>query len=235
MTDQCHLQQDVEFAGLEVLAPHQFDAGPRPAADAVDLAPVHRQHGHRRARIARDQLELGAQQVLDEIGEHFRVRTRPLSADHGPVPAQFGEGLGRRPVRGDADRDLVVHRPQPVELGRVELRARAAEQLMGRRAARDHAEHGTVLGRRVVKPVGQDDGGGAGLVLDDHFRLAGNIAGEMGGQQARVGVVSAARREADKKRKGLALVEIGHRFRLGGRQRHAERDQGDGTEKAVVA
>src|SRR3546814_13155177 len=76
-----------------------------------------------------------------------------------------GERLDRRPGGGDADADLVVHAADPVELQRIEPHAGAAEHVVHRRAAGDGGDHGAVLGRDGIHPVGELDRRAARHVL----------------------------------------------------------------------
>ena len=121
------------------------------------------------------------------------------------------------PCPGDADADLVVGAADPVELGRVELRALVAEQRIEAGAAADDAEGRAVLGADIVEPVGEPQAAGALHVLRHDVRIAGNVLAHVAREHARIEVVAAADAVADIEIDGLALVEVGHALRAAAR------------------
>ena len=74
------------------------------------------------AGIAADQLELGAERILQQHRVDVGIGARALAADGERLGQRCRPGLHRRGVPGDEDADLVGAAAEPGELGRVELR-----------------------------------------------------------------------------------------------------------------
>ena len=85
---------------------------------------------------------------------------------------------------------------------------RAAEHRLERGAAGDQAELGAILGRHVVEVVGREDAAGALHVLDHDRGRARQMLRQMPRHRARIGIVGAARVEADDQVDRAAFVEL---------------------------
>ena len=84
----------------------------------------------------------------------------------------------------------------------------AGEQRIDDRATGDEAEPRSVLRRSVGETCGCDRAAGAGHVLHDHGRIAGNVPAVVPRIETRGQVVAAARREPDHDRHLLAAEEV---------------------------
>jgi len=62
---------------------------------------------------------------------------------------------------------------------------------------------------RFENVIRRNHAAGAGHVLDDHDRVAGNMFAHMPADGARIGVVAAAGGEADDQPNGFSLVKVG--------------------------
>src|SRR2546423_3567873 len=128
MFRQPHLEQHVDPLAVEpglVRRPHR---GPRPAAAALHLAALHRQIDVVAARIAGNDLELGAEYAVGDLWKLIGIAARSGGADHQFLAGELARALDAAGVPGDADTDLVVGRADPVEFGRLELGGPVAEE-----------------------------------------------------------------------------------------------------------
>jgi hypothetical protein len=120
-------------------------------------------------------------------------------------------------VPGDAGRDLVGDAADPGELGAVVLRAGAKER-RDSHLPPEGAECGAILRRERKQMLRGAQAAGAGHVLHDDRRTARNVLAHVARQQASVDVVAATGVETDRKRDGLALVEILDTLGAGGQR-----------------
>ena len=101
----------------------RHDAGPGPAAAALHLAALDGQIDRVAARIAADDLDLGAEQRVHHARELLAVGARPVAADDEFGVTQLIEGFDGGGVPRDAGADLVVGAADPVVPGRIETGA----------------------------------------------------------------------------------------------------------------
>src|SRR5262249_11405004 len=150
-----------------------LDAVPRPAAAAVYFAALDREVHLVAAGIAADQLNLGAEQILQQPREIVGLGARALAGERerlchrvrpGPDPARVPGGAQARARRDAAE---------PSELAGVELRL--ADERLERRAAGDRADHAAVLGSHAVEIHRGLEAARTGHVLRDDRRMAGNV------------------------------------------------------------
>jgi hypothetical protein len=110
--------------------------------------------------------------------------------------------------------------PEEQDRGRIEEAAdsevsprivtdlRVAEELLVGERRGDDRERGAVLRRDVVEIVRRNDAAAARHVARNDGGIAGNVSAEMARNQARIGVVGAARADRDDDRDGLAAVKV---------------------------
>jgi hypothetical protein len=126
--------------------------------------------------------------------------------------------LGRRGVPHHQELVRVHHIGDPVELAQIGLEPRReTERLVGGEALADDADHGPVARRDLRHVVGGRDAAAARHVDRDERRIAGNVLAHEAGEEARIFIVVAARRGAHDETDLLALIEVAHRVRHGGR------------------
>src|SRR5205823_5798937 len=101
---------------------------PRPAAAALHLAALHGEADFVAARIAGDDLHLGAEHAVDDTRKLVGVGRGAGAADDQLPRQQILEPGDAAGAPGDADADLVVGAADPVVFGRVELRRFVAQQ-----------------------------------------------------------------------------------------------------------
>ena len=81
------------------------------------------------------------------------------------------------------------------------------------------------LRRHVGEPVGGIEPAAAQHVLRDDVGIAGNVFGQVLGQQPRAQIIVAAGGDADHHLDGLALVEVRHRIGRSRRERQLGRNR----------
>src|SRR5215510_2316063 len=170
-------------------------------------------------RLARcgDSSQLLAGNELDRQAERHledpRVGVRRAAGRDAP---ELDRGLGGHPLldRRDAaragecaDRVFLDRRADELELARVELDARLAEGLAQEEPAVEMADREPVGLRDAIEMIRQNEAAGAGHVLDDERRIAGNVPAHVAREHSRVRIESAAGGEAHDQPDGLALVE----------------------------
>ena len=203
------LEQDVDLFVFDPARVVGLERRPGVAAAAVNLAALERDHDVAAARIAGHDLELRAEQVVGDRRIDHRGRARAGGADRDRFLLRVVDGAHAAFRPGDHDVVDVHHVADPVELAHVELDAGLPERLVGRRRLAEHREHGAVLGRDLVEPVGGAAAAGARHVLCDHRRLAGDVLAEITREEFAIDVVAAARAIADDQAHGLAAIEVG--------------------------
>ncbi len=182
-----------------------LDARIGPAAAALQLAALHRQHGIVAAGIAGDDFQLRPEHADQHLAELDGVVAGPGAADQQFLVQDIVECREARGVPGDAHAHLVIGAADPVELGAVELRAGLPEQRIERGAAADSAEHAAVPRRGGGEPVGETDARRALHVLRHHRGVAGKVLAEVARQQTGIEVVAAADAVAGVDVDGLAF------------------------------
>src|SRR3954464_13419405 len=100
-----------------------LDRAPGQAAQAVDLATLHRERDLVGARIARDHLDRRIEHVLVQAGEDIRLRVRAVAAERGRLGDEVLPGLNAGGVPGDAEAHVLGDAAEPAELGGIEARA----------------------------------------------------------------------------------------------------------------
>ena len=137
----------------------RIDRAPGYAARPVDLAALHREHDVVGARIAGDQLILGAEHILISLRPDIRIGARTFAAELRRLAGEIGPGLDRRRVPGEADRIVVGDAAEPGELAAVELGF--VDQRRNAHAARERTEHRAVLRRGGENVIGGTQAAGA--------------------------------------------------------------------------
>ena len=112
---QIELHQHVDLRQPVLLA---LEARPRPAAAAVDLAALHREIDVVAARIAGDELDLGAEHVAQDQRERVGIGADRAAAEAELALEHVVPGLDRRGLPGGADAGLAGDAAEPGELGR---------------------------------------------------------------------------------------------------------------------
>ena len=208
----------------------QFDAV-EAFANALHLAALHGEKHVGRRRIAADDAEFHAEDIIQRNRIGMRAGAGPVVADDELLLRQILHGLHWRGVIGDAHIGLDRRRAEPGEFGGVELRAGRAGQRPEHGVARDQRHGGAVLGRHVVDEIGGAIAAGAFQVLRVYGRIARQMRADMAGDHARPQVVAAAGAEADIHGHRLA----GERsWRLRGGRKGAEGGDQDGRKNGAA-
>ena len=135
----------------------------------------------------------------------------------------------------DAEADLAVEvadpaHPRGVDLGGVDAVKRVEGDVF-----QGAAEAGAVLGHDRIDVIDRGASAGAGQVLDDDQRIAGNISHHVPCEQSCVVVVAATGRRADHQLHLAALVEFLHGVRrCRGGKRQAEQRERQGRDQISV-
>ena len=182
---QRDLHQDDDLLLREPLRPRRLPRRPGIRAAAADLAALHREVDVVAAGIAGDDLELGADELVERLGIVDRAAGDAGRADDQlalssrpgwcvmPVVCQELITFGR--VGGVAD---------PEELAHVEFDAGAAESPDAPPcSAMIGMQHGAVLRRHVGEPVGDQHPTGARHVGGDDRRIARDVLADMARDQ----------------------------------------------------
>ena len=143
-----------------------LEARPRPVANALNLAALHREADFRRAIVAGDDLELRAEQFVVKARRDFRIDIR-LAADNELLVEQILRRLEWRRGQREGDSRLAVEVAQPVELVEVEMHLPGHGQLGEQHATLDEANGQAIARRGVVEQIGGDHAAGGGHVLHD--------------------------------------------------------------------
>src|SRR5262245_16088553 len=116
MLGQRQLHEDADLLVAHPIRPGGFDAGPGPAAAAIDLATLEREIDVIAARIAGDDFHLGAEHAVDDARELVGIGRRASAADAQLLREEVIElGSLATAVPDDADAHLVVGAADPVE------------------------------------------------------------------------------------------------------------------------
>jgi hypothetical protein len=87
------------------------------------------------------------------------------------------------------------------------------------------SDHRPVLGRAIVKVVGEPEAARALHIGRDDPWITGNVLADVHREQPRIDIVSAARTRADIERDRLAAIELRRRARVGARRSIKRRDK----------
>src|SRR5262249_53691484 len=145
---------------------------PGPAATALHFAALHGEADVVAARIAGDDLHLGAEHAIDDARELVGISRRSGAADYEFLGESVFDLVDAGGIPGNAGADFVVGAADPVELAGVELRRLIAEKRIEGGAARNGADHRAVLRQGVVERIGKAEAAGAVHVLDDDSGVA---------------------------------------------------------------
>ena len=226
------MKQEIDLLVPQPVRMRRHDRAPRPVGQPIELAPLHGERSLGGVAVTADDLEPGADQVIERGRNEARSVGRHR-AGHQELPVLgLLDRLHRRGVpdhRHGRGRDDAA---DPGELDRIEL-ARAAQHLAERQRVEKHAERGAVLRRDAGHITGSLDAAAAQHGLEHDRRIARNVAREIGREHAGIEVVAAARRETDIEADALAAIEIGDR--IGERrclsEKHRGADAGEPPEK----
>jgi hypothetical protein len=207
------------------------DARPRPAATTLDLAAFHGERDVIAAGIAADDLELGAENTVENARKLIGIGSLAGATDDELLFERIFKLGDAARLPGDADAHLVVGAADPGELVGLELSALGAQQRIECGAAADSAQCSAVLRPDIVEPIGKTQASRALQVLGHDGRIAGDVLAEMAGQHAGIKVIGTAHAVADIEIDFLAPVEFRRRLRVSKRCRQrcegADRDAAD--------
>ena len=134
----------------------------------------------------------------------FMMRAEASVSEVGPVPPTTISCWNASSIflngvvcQATDDRRLRRDIADPVELVDLELRAGLVGELGDQDAALHEADHRAVLRRDIVDAVAHQHAAGAGLVLDDDGRIAGDELAEVARHQPGERIIAAARVGAD--------------------------------------
>ena len=136
----------------------------------------------RRALVAGHDLEFESKQLVGEHGIVKLGRARRLPAHHELPGPRILQHLGGCVVPHIHDLRLAVGAAHPIDPHRIEAHARGLQQWGRRHAVEGSAHHGAVERAGVIERVGHGEAAGAGLILHDDGRLAGNMCGHVARQ-----------------------------------------------------
>ena len=131
------------------------NARPAHAAGALHLVPFDRQHDLVRARIARDDAQLGAEHVIEHGGEVAGGAALVGGANDQFLRQRIAKSFCRRVRARDADEHLDISVAEIDELAGIVLRGRVADQRLQDGAGKDRADRGTVPGRHRIDEAGE--------------------------------------------------------------------------------
>ncbi len=181
----------------------------------LHLAALHAEIDVLGGLVADHQLESGAEHVVHGGRNDGDARAGTGRAQHDLLLHGLLDGADAGGVPDQNHLVLRAGRAQPVELGGVEAHAASVQHLMQRHGVVDAGDGQAVLGRDVVHVVGGQHVAAARHVLHDQGRVAGDVAPHVARDHPRGEVVDPAHPGAGDDGDGLALVELGRRFRRG--------------------
>ena len=204
----------------------------KPDEAAVGFLAVGRQEQRIAVRIARDEADIERQRIAQHGRDVVAGGALGGAAEHErgtAAPACVLDRFHRRILARDQQIGIVgVARrgAEPGELARIEPDIGiVADDAQQRHVAGKGGEHGAVLGGGIVKVIDRAQAAGTRHVLDDDGGIARDVLAQMGGDEAPVNVIAAARSIPDHQIDHLALVEIRHPIgarRRAGQHQHEE-------------
>src|SRR6266508_390623 len=225
------LDEHADEAGFDPVRTLRLEARPAEAAQPLDLALLDGERDLAGARIAADQANLGAGHVVEHGRKVARRGAGLTGADDQLLGEQVLERFHRRVGAGDTDVMIDRGGAEMDEFGRVVSQPPGvAEQRVEQRVENDgvlqRADHRAVLGCDIIDMRGGGVAGGARHVAHHHGGIAGDMLGQMPGDEPRIDVVAAAGGGADDHVDLPAFEEL--RGRVLGRRRcdrsHGERN-----------
>ena len=190
MFAQRPLCQDLDLLLRDPVRIERAHRGPVGGGVALDLAALHREMDLGGALVAVDHLELESKERVRHHREIVLRGAGRLRADHDLRVADILEFLDRRGVPQIRDLRLAVAAAEPDELDWIKSYARWLQLRRRRQAVERRPNRRAIEGAVVVNRIRHGDAAGAGLVLHDHGRVAGNVGGEVPGDGARIDVIA---------------------------------------------
>src|SRR5262245_51350870 len=203
MPDRSHLYKHVDLLA-DPVAPRRLQPAPA-GRSTVEFAPFHGEHRHAGVGIADDNLELGADHLVEELRALGRRGAGASAADVRLVNHRVRDGLDLVGVPGERDQHVRADAPHPVELTDLELQAAQPEHLVEDDALAHDANGGAVFGRGVVDVIGGGDAAGRRHVLRHDHRLPGKMLADVPGHEPAVEIDPAPRAGPDDQVDGLAF------------------------------
>src|SRR6185436_8230405 len=194
---QGKLRQDLQRAVLHPRGMVGLYARPRPAAARLHLAALQGEGDVVAAGIARDELQLRAEDTVECFRERVGVGIAAGTADEHLARVEILEAGDAGLAPCGADAHLIVGAADPAEIGALELRALLAEKRLEGDGAADGAEGAAVARRCLREPVGEAQAAGAFHVARNDGRIARQVPAHVPSEQPRVDVVAAAYAVAD--------------------------------------
>src|SRR5262245_21734089 len=211
---QGDLQQQRDFLVAQPIRPRGLDARPRPIADALQFFPLHRQNDFGGPGIDVDDLELRADERVQEPRRRLRIDAGGAADDQLLLEKVVGR-LVRRGVPRRRHRHFAVDTSDPVETLEIEADRLRVPVLYQQHAPHHEGDDGAVPGRGIGDVIGRRETAGSRHVLHDDGRRARDMLTEVARHQTRLSVVAAARAGADDESDLPAGVEFGNRLRRG--------------------
>src|SRR5262249_49020820 len=228
------LHQQRDFLVAQPIRPRRLQARPRPIADALQFSPFHRQNDFGGAGIAVDDLELRAEQRVQEPRRRLRIDAGGAADDQLLLEKVVGR-LVRRGVPRRRHGHFAVDASDPVETDEIEADRLRVPVLYQQHAPHHESDDGAVLGSGIVDVIGRRETAGSRHVLHDDGRIARDMLAKVARYQTRLPAVAAARAGADDERDLPAGVEFGNRLRRGasrGEQHRSREEKRDAVHRA---
>src|SRR5262249_6292062 len=220
------LQQQRDFLLAQPVRPRIFHARPGPIADALQFSPFHPQDDFGGAGIAVDDLELRADQGVQEPRRRLRIDAGGAADDQLLLEKIVGR-LVRRGVPRRHYGHFAVDDSDPVETLEIEAYRLRVPVLYQQHAPHHESDDGAVPGCRIVDVIGRRETARSRHVLHDDGWIARDMFAEVARHQTRLSVITAARAGTDDERYLPAGVEFGNRLRCGAYrgEEHASSEQ----------
>ena len=160
------------------------------------------------ALVARHDLELVAQHVVEQRGIEHRIGPRPRGAHEHLAGPDLLDALHAQRTPGVEIGVLHIAGAQIIEVARVILRAASIEHLIAHEGRQDRAQKSPVPRRLGIKIVRRLQMPRARHVLGHHAGSAGNMVPQMLGDEPRIGVHAPAHPRGDDQRDRLARIKV---------------------------
>ena len=228
-----HLHEHGDRSVVEPSFMGREHARPRPAAAALDLAPLHGQSDVVAAGIAANDLELGAEDAVEDARKLIGIGGLPRAADDQLVLEHICKLADTARFPRDADAHLIVGAADPGELVGLELCAARAQQGIECGATADGPDDGAVLRPDIVEPVGEPQTPCTLQVLGDDGRIARDVLAKVTCKHPGIKIIGAAYAISDVELDILAFVEFRRPLCASGQRRQQGNEGGNSAGPAT--
>ena len=200
---QTHLQKDVDFLVADPIRLRRLERRVGEAAATVRFLPLDCHEGFLGADVTGHNLELGFEEVVQHDGKRIGLRSCSCSSHHHFACLDVVDTLERAGAPRDADTDIAANGADPVEFAHVVVRIARADQWLEQRAAWERSEDTAVARSLFGEVVCGSNAPRAWHDLNDHRRIAWNMASDVTSDPATIEIDTTAGRASHQNGNGF--------------------------------